>query len=1056
MNSKRLNDVAVIGMTGRFPKAPDLHTFWRNLCDGVEAVSFFSDSELELNGVSPALLRKPNYVRARAVLENASLFDSSFFGFSPREAELTDPQIRLFLESSWQVLETAGYSPDKFRGLIGVYAGMSLSTYMWSSLATNALGDVDLFRASIGADKDHLSTWISYKLDLQGPSFNVQTACSTSLAAVHLACQALITFECDMALAGGVCVGAPQRVGYLYQQGGISSPDGHCRAFDADADGSVGGEGVGVILLKRLEDAVDSGDTIWAVIRGSYVNNDGNRRVGYTAPAVGGQAQAIANALRISGVAPETIAYIEGHGSGTALGDPIEIAALNQAFECGRIPPETIAIGSVKTNIGHLGQAAGIAGLIKTVLSIKEGWVPPTVHYKSANPRIPFDRGPFYVSQTLSLWPNNMNPRRAGVSSFGIGGTNVHVVLEQAPEIKPSEPARPWQLLVISSRTESAMEVATDQLAEHLSQHPDINFADVAFTLQDGRKAFEHRRIAVCPNTLTAADWLRRRLPARVLSSSEPLTSRPVAFLFPGVGDHYTDMGRGLYESEPEFAAQIDYCSEFLRAYLNVDLRQLMYPREKTRLQTETGERDRLDLSGLLAHISQTADSGLSALDGTTAAQASVFVTEYALARLWMSWGIIPEAMLGYSIGEYVAACISGVVSLDDALRLVALRSRMIEQLPAGAMLAIGASEQSIAPLLTPGIAMAGMNGPTLCIVAGLRPAVEALERRILDERKFVCLRLKADHAFHTPIMEPAGTALTEAAGAFKSHAPAIPYVSNVTGTWMTKEDAADPGYWARHLCSPVRFFQGLQLVCSGSVPIMLEVGPGNMLCSLADQYLSERGISNRLILPSLPHPSDLEPDRAFILGTVGRLWLGGVEPVWRNVHAKERRRRIPLPTYPFERRHYWLPDRIRAGSDGSLELPTKVSADGSARESILGHDDPSGAATVGMRMGALETRPDSSANYVAPTSPVERKIAEIWQEVLGIYPIGLADNFFRLGGNSLLGIKAVSMLRDFFDIQLPIQVLFTANTVSDLADVVNDALLTSIEQMDDAGLSSS
>lgn len=1052
MTRDALDGIAIIGMAGRFPQAPNLQRFWENLCQGIESTSFFSDQELEQAGISPELLRNPNYVKARGVLQDADLFDAGFFGYSPREAELTDPQIRLFLECAWEVLESAGWNPEKFPGMIGVYAGMSFSSYIWSLAGDDLEGDsVSGFRVLMGgAEKDHLATTISYRLNLRGPSFNVQTACSTSLAAVHAAARAVMTYECDMALAGGASVNVPQRCGYMYEPGGISSVDGHCRSFDADASGSVGGDGVGVVLLKRLEDAVAAGDTVYAVIKGSAVNNDGRRKVGFTAPAVEGQAEVISMALAAAEAECESIGYIEAHGSATAMGDPIEIAALNQVYGQAGLKPASIAVGSVKSNVGHLNAAAGVAGLIKTILAIHNRSIPASLNFRRANPRIPFESGPFRVNHTLSPWPESNKPRRAGVSSFGIGGTNVHVVLEEAPETKPSEAAKPWQLVVISARSRQALERATDQLAAYLLEHPEQNFADVAFTLQEGRKAFELRRMAVCRDASAGATLLQARAPSQVFTAVAPSGQRPVAFLLPGLGDQYLDMGRGLYESEPEFARHVDHCSEFLKPLLGVDLRKTMYPHSRVRQQSEVRTEDRMNFRDLVQRARQDNSPALQEIHRTLWAQPALFVIEYALAKLWMSWGIVPESMMGYSIGEYVAACLAGVISLEDSLRMLAIRAQRIEKLSPGAMLAIAASEEEVRPLLTPEISMAGINGKSLCVVAGTLEAVDALQQRLMGEGELVCRRLLATHAFHSPLMEPVAEELTRIARSIRLNPPQIPYISNVTGKPITDSEAVDPAYWARHLTQPVQFAAGLQHMCSPSAPVFLEVGPGQMLTSLAEQYLAGRGLADRVALPSLPHASDAQPDRAFILSTLGNLWLAGVEPDWAGIHRHERRGRVALPTYPFDRQRYWRMPTGRWQRKQEAE-PAKANAMAapfpdemlSSQQSVMRED------------GFVEnSRSHLSAEYVAPGNFTEQKIVEIWEELLGIHPIGIHDEFLRLGGNSLLAIRVAAELREAFQIEFPLEALLRSPTVADIALFVEDALLTLVENMDETELS--
>ncbi len=1038
MSREPLDGIAVIGLAGRFPQAPDIEQFWRNLCDGVESVSFFSDAELEAAGVTPAQYRDPRYVRGRAALQDAELFDPGFFALTPREAEFTDPQIRIFLECAWEALESAGWNPESYPGMIGVYAGMSFSSYIWQLAAGDSVEDsVSAFQTLVGgAEKDHLATSTSYRLNLRGPSINVQTACSTSLTAVHIASRALMTFECDMALAGGASVAAPVKAGYMYEPGGIASADGHCRSFDARATGSVAGDGVGVVLLKRLEDAVTAGDTVYAVIKGSAVNNDGRRKVGFTAPAIEGQAEAIAMALNAAEVEPREIGYVEAHGSATALGDPIEVSALNQVYASAGLAPGSVLLGSVKSNIGHLGAAAGIAGFIKAVLAVHHGKIPASVNFKDANPKIPFERGPFRVARELTPWPAGQSPRRAGVSSFGIGGTNVHVVLEEPPKLPASDPAKPWQLVTASARSKAALERSTDQLAENLRRNPDLNFADVAFTLQQGRKAFDHRRMAVCPDLQMATEWLQSRNPAHVSTAAAPSNRRPVAFLLPGLGDQYVDMGRGLYESEPEFARHVDECCRVLRPLLGLDLRGVMYPAVRVREQSSAPVVERLNFRDLVARNRQQESAAPAELQRTLLAQPALFVIEYALARLWMSQGIVPEALLGYSLGEYTAACLAGVISLEDSLRLLAERARRIEDLPAGAMLAIAAPENKVSSLLSHGISMAGINGPSLCVVAGAPEAIDSLQLRLTSEGGPVCRRLQASHAFHSPLMEPVADALTRIMRSVPLSAPKIPYISNVTGRWITTAQATDPEYWTRHLCRPVQFAEGLKQICSPAPPVFLEVGPGQMLSGLAEQYLAGEGIADRVTLPSLPHSSDRHPDRAFFLQTMGNLWLAGVDPDWAAVHEHERRARVPLPTYPFERKAYWRsPVRrtaaaVESGKGGSSAEETRAAV----REEDT---HPTSRAHIG-------------AEYVAARNSTEQRVVEIWEDLLGVRPVGVHDEFLRLGGNSLLAIRVAADLREAFEIEFPLKALLSASTIADIAQFIEDALLTMIEGMNE------
>ncbi|MFW9261377.1 SDR family NAD(P)-dependent oxidoreductase [Nostoc sp. CALU 546] len=898
-NLNAQEEIAIVGMSGRFPGAENIADFWRNIRDGVESISFFTDEELVSAGIDAALLNQSSYVKAGGVLEDVELFDASFFGFSPREAEITDPQHRLFLECVWEALENAGYNSQNYDGQIGLFAGVAASNYLLSNLYPNRelMESVDSFQILIGNDKDFLPTQVSYKLNLKGPSINVQTACSTSLVAVHLACQSLLNGESDMALAGGVSIMVPQKSGYQYQPGGIHSPDGHCRAFDAKAQGTNGGNGLGVVVLKRLEDAIADGDLIYAVIKGSAVNNDGSLKVGYTAPSVDGQREVILEALALAGVEPETIAYIETHGTGTALGDPIEIKALTQAFRASTDKKNFCAIASVKTNIGHLNTAAGVTGLIKTVLALKNQQIPPSLHFEQPNPEIDFANSPFYVNTKLSPWQSNGTPRRAGVSSFGIGGTNTHVILEQAPDLGQrgrgaGEQGRRYQLLVVSAKTSTALETATANLVRHLQEHPEINLADAAYTLQVGRQAFEHRRILVCCNQNDAVEALTSQNPQRVFTYHHKPSHRPVIFMFSGQGTQYVNMARELYEVEPTFRQNIDTCAEILQQHLNLDIRQILFPTEQ---QIETASQQ---------------------LQQTALTQPALFVIEYALAQLWMEWGVHPEAMIGHSIGEYVAATIAGVFSLEDALAIVATRGRLMQQLPTGSMLAIPLPVENLRSLLTDDTQIAAVNSPSSCVVSGKSEAITALHNQLLLQG-IECRMLHTSHAFHSEMMQPIVPEFVNALSKVKLNVPSIRFISNVTGTWISDNNATNPSYWGEHLRQTVRFSDGISQLLQFE-GVFLEVGPGRTLTTLTKQHLQSD--SKQLVVNCLPHVKEEQSDFAYLLQALGRLWLFGVEIDWSGFYLHQRHWRLPLPTYPFERQRYWIePEKQKPDNYSSL-----------------------------------------------------------------------------------------------------------------------------------------
>lgn len=893
------SEIAIIGIAGRFPGAKNIDEFWKNLQKSVDSISFLTEEAVVASGRDASVLNDPNFVKATAALKDVELFDAAFFGFNPREAEITEPQHRIFLECAWEALESAGYDSEQYNGLIGVYAGAELNTYYLNFYFNpTIMGSVEPAQLLVGNDKDYLTTRVSYKLNLEGPSLTVQTACSTSLVAVHLACQSLLNGDCDMALAGGVSINSSREAGYFYTPEGILSPVGHCRAFDANAQGVIFGEGVGIVVLKRLEDALADGDCIHAVVKGSAINNDGSLKVSYTAPSIDGQAKVIAAACEIAEVDPETITYIETHGTGTSLGDPIEIAALTQAFQTKTPKKGFCAIGSVKTNVGHLGSAAGVTGLIKTIQALKHKQLPPSLHFEAPNPKIDFANSPFYVNTTLSDWQVNGSPRRAGVSAFGFGGTNAHVILEEAPRVAPSSPSRSWQLLLVSAKTHSALETATANLANYLQQHPDVNLADVAYTLQVGRRLFDYRRMLVCQSLSDAVTALTSPTPQCVLTHYQKSSHRPVVFMFPGQGAQYVNMARELYESEPTFTHVLDECAERLKPQLGLDLRNVLYPsKERT-------------------------EEAAQLLTQTRITQAALFAIEYALAQLWLAWGVRPEAMIGHSIGEYVAACLAGVFSLEDALTLVALRGRLMQQLPVGAMLSVQLSASEVQPLLNKELSLAASNAPSSCVISGAFEAVERVQQT-LQEKGISCRRLHTSHAFHSAMMNPIIGSFTQALRAIKLNPPKIPFVSNVSGTWITTADATNPDYWARHLRQTVRFSEGMAELLKQPQRILLEVGPGRTLSTLAKPHQVDECVT----LNSLRHPQEQRSDVEFLLNALGQLWLVGVPIDWSEFYAHECRHRLPLPTYPFERQRYWIESQKgernlhQAGLDQKLEL---------------------------------------------------------------------------------------------------------------------------------------
>ena len=994
--------IAVVGMAGRFPGARDLDAFWSLLDEGREGIRFFSDDELLAAGVDPARLDDDHYVKGRGALDDPELFDAAFFDLSPREAQVLDPQQRIFLETAWAALEDAGRPPRAGGGgatgpRVGVFAGVSDNDYD-RLLADNAevWRAVGRFQIVLGNQPDYVATRLSYKLDLTGPAMTVLTACSTSLVAVHLACRSLALGECELALAGGVSVQSREVSGYPFLDGGIDSPDGHTRAFDAAAAGSVAGSGCGVVALKRLDRALADGDPIRAVVRGSAVNNDGARKVGFTAPSVEGQASVIAAAQRAAGVDPSTVSYVEAHGTATPLGDPIEIAGLKQAWSAAadRVAPGAVAVGAVKSNVGHLDAAAGVAGLIKTVLALENERIPPTLHFRRPNPELGIEGSPFRIAAGAFDWRRGAAPRRAGVSSFGIGGTNAHLVLEEAPRragdgAETAQP-RPLQLLLVSAKSAAAADRAAERLAAWARRRREggeaaqLLLADAAFTLEAGRRRFAHRRAAVAGSLADAAAALggdegsapeagRRRIAGE--AAAEP---PPLVFLYPGQGAQYPGMGGDLYAEETVFRDAVDRCCELLRDGMGIDLRRVLYPPAGG----EAGAAERLTATEL--------------------AQPALFTVCWALAELLESWGLEAEAAIGHSIGEYVAAARAGVFDLEAALTLVAERGRLMGALPPGGMLAVRLPEAEVAELLTAhrGVELAAVNTADAAVASGPRAALAALARQLAAAGTEV-RELHTSHAFHSAAMEPILDRFAERVAAARPRPPRRRFVSNLTGGWIADDEATDPGYWARHLRSTVRFADGLSTLLADGPRALVEVGPGRALTTFARRHQDASTVA--VAVRTLPHPQEQSAELAVLLDAVGRLWTAGVETDAGRFWAGRRQRRISLPGYPFERRRFWY-DGIEAA--------------------------PGPEATVAEGAAAVRD--------AAPKEGTEATVAAVWRDLLGVADVGRRDDFFDLGGSSLAGVGLASRLALELAVELPGSFLLEAPTVAEQAALID------------------
>jgi acyl transferase domain-containing protein len=883
-------EIAIVGLSGRFPGAKSVGEFWDNLAAGRESIRLDDASSVRAEDEG-----RGHWVKVNGLMQAVDLFDAPFFGFNPREAEMMDPQHRIFLECAWEALEHAGYQVGDSKRSVGVFAGAALSGYIAGQLSDDA-HLLETLPVIIANDKDYLATRISYKLNLCGPSLTVQCACSTSLVAVHLACQSLIAGECDAALAGGISMALPRIDNYYYLPGSLLSPDGRCRAFDARAKGTAFAEGAGIVLLMRLEDALRDGYSIYSVILGSAVNNDASLKAGYTAPSIEGQVDVIRQAQAVAGVRPSDISYIEAHGTGTVLGDAVELAALTRVFMSDTTAVGMCGLGSVKTNIGHLSTAAGVAGLIKTALALEKRIIPASLNFEVPNPDLDLKTSPFYITSEVTPWRTRCDaPRRAGVSSFGVGGTNSHIVLEEPPAVSQSPNARAWNVLPISAKNEAALSAATDQLRDYLMLSSDEMFASAVYTQQIGRRDFEHRRALICSDRkdAVAAPESSDRVFTRKLSSDPPV----IAFMFPGQGAQYVGMGAGLYNTEKVFREHVDICTEHLKRDHDVDLAALLH-----------GE------------TAPSAEAQMQ-LQETALAQPALFVTEYALGQLIMSWGISPAFMIGHSIGEYVAACLSGVLSMEDALRLVAARGRLMQQMPPGAMLSVVLSPDELA-LLGTDLDIAAINAPNQCVVAGAINRITELER-ILTGKDVACRRLYTSHAFHSSMMDTMLEPFSREVAKASIGGPRLPYISSLTGRFVTEAELREIGYWSRQIREPVQFAQGIENLIASGATLLLEVGPGRGLSTLARQNKVET--RNATVIDLMPDAKTGTSDAFWLMRALGKIWIAGASVNWSNLYPEEKPRRIALPTYPFTRQRYWIEPQKRESSAPGSGMKSQV-----------------------------------------------------------------------------------------------------------------------------------
>lgn len=987
MNNETTNsvyDIAIIGMSGRFPMAKNIHEYWENLIDGRECFTQLNDEQIIASGVDPELLKDPDYVKVSPILDDYDKFDSQFFGYTPREGSMIDPQQRLFLECCWEAFEDAGYNTEVYDEPVGVFGGCAINTYMIFSGVYQRFYN-EFLPSVVGNDNSFLANRVSYQLNLNGPAVTVQTACSTSLVSVHLSIQSLLNGECSMALAGGVAVWVPHEAGHLYKEGSVFTKDGHCRAFDAKATGTIFGNGAGVVLLKRLDDAIRDDDNIYAVIKGSAVNNDGAKKTDYTAPSVDGQAEVVVEALANAGVRAEDISYVETHGTGTFIGDPIEIRALTKAYRAFTDRKGYCGIGSVKPNIGHLDAGAGVAGLIKTVMALKHKMIPPSINFNEPNPAIDFENSPFYVNNSLRKWESkDGSPLLAGVTALGMGGTNAHLILQEAPIIEKPVVKDQWPLLLTySAKKESALDDYSAKLAEFLKLSPNTSLPNVAYTLQRGRKEFSHRRFLIAENRDDAIQKLVNLPAASVKTFSDHADGREVVFLFPGQASQYVNMGLDLYRSSSVFRMYLDTCAEILQPILNVDIRELIFP------------------------VPGREEQATKQLQNTVYTQPAIFSIEYSLAMYWMDLGIKPVAVLGHSMGEFTAACIAGVFDLETGLKMIAMRGQIMQELEPGSMLTVMLPPSEVEGYLNDRLSISVINTPSSCVLSGDSEAIEAI-KKVFDEKNVFTRLLETSHAFHSHMMDPVLEKYREFASTMSFSTPTIPIVSTVRAEWVSPDDLKNPDYWVDNIRQPVQFADAVEKLYANPEWVLLEVGPGNSLTTLAKQH---PGISpDQVAVQTMRHPKQLQDDNIFTLAALGRLWSCGYPVEWERLYKENPVHKISVPTYAFQRIRCWI-DPVISDTDYN-----PITSDN-------GH------------------AVDEVDNQGSGKHNVTDEVTAIWQEYLGVEQIKKDDNFFDLGGNSLVAVQLFDELKRKMGVRLPLSALFEAPTIEQISKLIETEL---------------
>lgn len=998
--------IAVIGMSGRFPGAKTVEEFWNNISSGTCSIKMFDKQELIDFGVNEEYLSNPNYVSASGFVEDQDKFDEKFFGYLPLEASVLAPQHRIFLETTHEALENAGYTSGKYEGSIGVFAGTGESSYFTNHIYPNheLVRLFGLWESQIATSPHLLVNKVSYKLNLTGPSLNINTACSTSLVSVVVACENLENFKCDMAIAGGIHLMLPSEIGYIYREGSILSADGYCRTFDKDATGTVPGSGVGVVVLKRLKDALSAGDNILAVIKGFAVNNDGSDKAGFTAPSVEGQRKCIIKAQTKASVLPHTINYIEAHGTGTPLGDSIEIQALKEAFSQEILKKESCALGSVKSNIGHADVASGIIGLIKVILCLKNKKLVPHIGARSALLNEEFEDSPFFINTKLTPWQrvNSDTPLRAGVSSFGIGGTNAHIIVEEADLLS----TRALKLLdknyifSCSAKTTNALDALKHNLLRYMKETlspgktSESEFANFIYTLHMGREDHLLRLALPCVDLKNAIELLENSIKEQKANIPLPSKTQGIVFMFPGQATQYVNVARKLYENEPFFKSIVDKCCEEVYKNHQINIKNIMFVNYKIKNDNVIEPHTQYD-------------------------QLSLFIIEYSLAALLINWGIIPTAMIGHSLGEYVAACLSGVVTLSEALKLIFWRGKFMQMEEKGSMLAVPLSQRDMIPFLNNQVSLAAINAPSLCVVSGNTEGISKFQASIikqLEAKDLKCKLLDTTHAFHSFMMEGAAKKFKEVLKDIEFKEPEIPYISNVTGMWVSHEEIRNSQYWIDHLCRTVKFSSGIRTLQDSGIYTYVEVGPGNILSSLVRLHHINNNSNNTI---QMLQKNNINSKEEYNIYTgLADLWIQGAHVNWPNFYATKEKCRIPLPTYPFEKKRHWIDKKINQ----NLCTLTKD------------HFEEQGLSII---KNFVKPQQKSGITCQGARNETERDLVKIWEAIFSAEPIGIFDNFFELGGHSLTAIQLISIIRKKFIIEIPIKHIFENPTIAELAKCI-------------------